>query len=75
MLASKDTVLTDLEIAALRRRRPGVRASLAIEGLHVSAETEPLFEEFDEQRLTMLEREARLIAQSRSRRVRLTAAE
>jgi hypothetical protein len=65
--------LTDAELAALRARRPGVRASLAIEGLQVCAATEAQFEAFDQARLTMAEREARLIAQSRARRALRTA--
>jgi hypothetical protein len=60
--------MTDVEIAALRRRRPGVRTSLAIEGLHLPPEIEALFEQFDRERLTMEEREVRLIEYSRARR-------
>jgi hypothetical protein len=60
--------LSDTDIVALRRRRPGVRASLACEGLHLTAEEEALFEQFDRERLPMAAREARLIAWSRTRR-------
>jgi hypothetical protein len=69
--------LSDTDIAELRRRRPGVRASLACEGLHLTAEEEALFEQFDRERLPMEDREARLIAWSRARRasVRPRAAE
>jgi hypothetical protein len=45
-----------------------VRASLACEGLHLTAEEEALFEQFDREQLPMEEREARLIAWSRARR-------
>lgn len=31
--------LTDSELAEIRRRRPGVRASLACEGMYLTAET------------------------------------
>ena len=60
--------LTDDEIAEIRRRRPGVRASLACEGMVLTAEEEALFEQFDRERLPMKQREARLIAWSRERR-------
>jgi hypothetical protein len=60
--------LSNTELAELRRRRPGVRASLACEGFHLTADEEALFEQFDRERLPMEEREARLIAWSRTRR-------
>jgi hypothetical protein len=60
--------LSDAEVAEIRRRRPGVRASLACEGMHLTPEEEALFEQFDRERLPMEEREARLIAWSRGRR-------
>jgi hypothetical protein len=60
--------LSDSEISELRLRRPGVRASLACEGLHLTADEEALFEQFDREKLPMEEREARLIAWSRAQR-------
>jgi hypothetical protein len=60
--------LTDAEIAAIRGRRPGVRASLACEGLHLTAEEEALFDQFDRERLTPDQRRDRLLAHSRARR-------
>ncbi len=60
--------LSETELAELRRRRPGVRASLACEGFHLTGEEEALFDQFDREGLTMQEREARLIAWSRARR-------
>ena len=39
--------LTDEELAEIRRRRPGVRASLACEGMYLTAEEEALFEQMD----------------------------
>jgi hypothetical protein len=60
--------LSDTELAELRRRRPGVRASLACEGLHFTADEEALFKQFDRERLPMEERQARLITWSRTRR-------
>lgn len=60
--------LSDTEIAELRRRRPGVRASLACENLLLTADEEALFEQFDREGLTMQQREGRLIAWSRARR-------
>ena len=44
--------LTDEELAEIRRRRPGVRASLACEGMYLTAEEEALFEQMDKERLT-----------------------
>ncbi|MGA3403444.1 MAG: hypothetical protein ABSC95_29875 [Acetobacteraceae bacterium] len=60
--------LSPKEIAEVRCRRPAVRASLACEGLRLTAGEEALFEQFDQQHLTMQGREARLIAWSRARR-------
>jgi hypothetical protein len=62
--------LSTREVAEIRRRRPGVRASLACEGLYLTTEEEALFEQFDNERLPLEEREARLIAWSRARRAR-----
>jgi hypothetical protein len=60
--------LSETEIADLRCHRSGARASLACETLHLTATQEALFEQFDHERLTMEEREARLIARTRARR-------
>lgn len=60
--------LTDAELAEIRRRRPGVRASLACEGMHLTAEEEALFEQMDAERLTLDERAARLTEFSREQR-------
>ncbi len=60
--------LTDEELAEIRRRRPGVRASLACEGMYLTAEEEALFEQMDKERLTPDERAARLTAFSREKR-------
>jgi hypothetical protein len=57
-----DRVLTDAEIAELRARRPDVRASLACEGLFLTAEEEALFEQFDRERLTPDQRHERILA-------------
>ena len=53
--------LTDAELAEIRRRRPGVRASLACEGLYLTPEEEALFEQMDKERLTADERAERII--------------
>jgi hypothetical protein len=53
--------LTDAELAEIRRRRPGVRASLACEGLYLTAEEEALFEEMDRERLTADQRAERIV--------------
>jgi hypothetical protein len=60
--------LTDAELAEIRRRRPGVRASLACEGLYLSAEEEALFEQMDKERLTADQRAARIVQFSRANR-------
>ena len=59
--------LTDAEIAEIRRR-PGVRASLACEGMYLTAEEEALFEQMDRERLTPDERALRIIEMSRAGR-------
>jgi hypothetical protein len=53
--------LTDAELAEIRRRRPGVRASLACEGLYLTPEEEALFEQMDRERLTADERAERIV--------------
>jgi hypothetical protein len=62
--------LTDAELAEIRRRRPGVRTSLACEGLVLTAEEEVLFEAMDKERLTPDECAQRIIQFSRSKRRR-----
>jgi len=60
--------LTDAELAEIRRRRPGVRVSLACEGLILTAEEEALFEQMDRERLSADERAARIAQFSRAKR-------
>jgi hypothetical protein len=60
--------LTDAEI---RRRRPGVRASLACEGIYLTPEDDALFDQMDEQRLTADQRIRRIIDLSQAERSRL----
>jgi hypothetical protein len=60
--------LTDAGLAEIRRRRPGVRASLACEGLYLTAEEEALFEQMDRERLTADERAARIVQFRRAKR-------
>jgi hypothetical protein len=60
--------LTDAALAEIRRRRPGVRASLACEGLYLTAEEEALFEQMDRERLTADQRAARIVQFSRAQR-------
>jgi hypothetical protein len=62
--------LTDVEIAEIRRRRPGVRASLACEGMRLSAEEEALFDQFERERLTPDEGAKRIIEFSRTKRLK-----
>jgi hypothetical protein len=56
------------ELAEIRRRGFGVRASLACEGLYLTAEEEALFEQMDRERLTADERAARIVQFNRTRR-------
>jgi len=60
--------LTDAELAEIRRRRPGVRVSLACEGLRLTADEEALFEQMDRERLTADERATRIVQFSRAKR-------
>ncbi len=60
--------LTDAELAEIRRRRPGVRASLACEGMVLTVEEEALFEQMDKERLTLDECAQRIIQFSRAKR-------
>jgi hypothetical protein len=60
--------LTDSELAEIRRRRPGALASLACEGLFLTAEEEALFEQMDKERLTADQRAARIVQFSRAKR-------
>ena len=60
--------LTDAEIAEIRRRRPGVRASLACEGMYLTADEEALFDQMEKERLTPDERAARITEFGRAKR-------
>ena len=66
--------LTDVELAEIRRRRPGLRASLACEGMVLTAEEESLFDQMEEGRLTPDERAARITQLSRAKRRQKTSA-
>jgi len=66
--------LTEAQIAAIRRRRPGVRASFAVEGIHFTAEDEALFEQLDRERLTPDECAERILQVSRAERRQKTPA-
>ena len=65
---AKKPRLTDNEIAEIRRRRPGARASLACEGMFLTAEEEALFDQMEEERLTPDQRAARITQVFRERR-------
>jgi hypothetical protein len=60
--------LTDSEVAEIRRRRPGVRASLACEGMYLTTEEEALFDRMERERLTPDERAKRITQISRAKR-------
>ena len=59
--------LTDEELAEIRRNRLAVRASLACEGIYLTAEDEALFEEMDRDRLNIGERDARVLRYCREK--------
>ena len=65
---------TDAELAEIRRRRPGMRASLACEGMYLTAEEEALFDQMKQERLTPDERAARITQFSRAQRRQKTPA-
>ena len=58
--------LTDAELEDAMRRRRYARASLAIEGIHLTAEQEALFDAFERGRLTHEERRRILIDYART---------
>jgi hypothetical protein len=60
-MGDKRKKLTDAELAEIRRRRPGVRASLACEGIYLTPEEEEFFEQMDRARLSADERAARIL--------------
>jgi len=60
--------LTDTELAEIRRRRPVVRASLAGEGMYLTAEEEALFDQMERERLMPDERAARITQFNRAKR-------
>jgi hypothetical protein len=67
--------LTDAELAEIRRRRPGVRASLACEGMYLTPEEEALFEQMDREHLSLEEeiRRIREFARAKRRQKALTS--
>jgi len=70
------THLSEAELADIRRRRRGVRASLACEGIYLTPDEEALFSQFDRERLTSDQRRDRLLAHTRqARRDRVHAAD
>jgi hypothetical protein len=60
--------LTDAEIAEIRRRRPGVRASLACEGMYLTPEEEAMFDQTARERLSPDERAKRITEIFRAKR-------
>ena len=60
--------LTETELAAIRKRRAGVRASLACEGMYLTAEEEALIDGLHAERLTSDEGAARIVAHFRAKR-------
>jgi hypothetical protein len=66
--------LTEEQVAEIRRRRPGVRASLAIEGLYLTADEERMLDQFEAERLTPEQRRERVRAYGRSLRPQQHAA-
>jgi hypothetical protein len=66
--------LTEAQVAEIRRRRPGVRASLAIEDLYLTAHEERMLDQFEAERLTPEQRRERVRAYGRSLRPQQHAA-
>jgi hypothetical protein len=60
--------LTDSEIAEIRRRRPGVRASLACEGIYLTPEEEAMFDQMERERLSPDERAKRITQMNGAKR-------
>ena len=58
--------MTDEQIAEIRRRRAGARATLAIEGLQLTDEEERMLDKFEAERLTPEQRRARVRAFGRA---------
>ena len=63
-----DPLLTDDELARARYNLVQPKASLACEGMYLTAEEEALFKSFEDERLPHSECRRRLIAFSRARR-------
>ena len=63
-----EELLTDDELARTRYNFAQAKASLACEGMHLTAEEEALFESFHARRLSHAECRRRLIAYSRAKR-------
>ena len=58
----REGLLTDAEVAEIARRRPEMRATLACEGMTLSAGEESLFDAMEAERLTPEMRRRRIIA-------------
>ncbi|CAB3802564.1 hypothetical protein LMG28614_05643 [Paraburkholderia ultramafica] len=61
-------LLTDEELAATKRRREAGEASLACEGIYLSAEEKALFDRFEAERLPPDECRRQIIAYVRAKR-------
>ncbi len=53
--------LSNDEVDAIRRRRPGMRASLACEGLVLTDEEETLLDDMEEEKLLQEQRDQRVL--------------
>jgi len=62
--------LTDQELAAAKHNFAEAKASLACEGIYLTAEEEALFKTFEAERLPHDERRRQLIAYSRAQRAK-----
>lgn len=60
--------ITDEQLVEIRRRRPAVRTSLAIEGLFLTEDEERMLDDFEAERLTPEERRERVRAYGQSLR-------
>jgi len=59
---------TDADIAEMRRRRPGVRASLACENIYLTVAEKALLDQFEQERLPPDEAAARITEYCRAQR-------
>ena len=70
MELERDGRPTEAEVDRIRARRPGIRASLACEGMVLTADEEGLLDRMEDERLGPAERDATALAFARARRAK-----